>query len=48
MVDRTSTEYAPWTLVAAENKYHARVMVLKTLCDRLKAARSDTYAREQV
>ena len=38
MVDRTSTEYAPWTLVAAENKYHARVMVLKTLCERLKAA----------
>jgi hypothetical protein len=24
MVDRTSTEYAPWTLVAAESKYHAR------------------------
>jgi polyphosphate kinase 2 (PPK2 family) len=38
MVDRTSTEYAPWTLVAAENKYHPRVMVLQTLYDRLKAA----------
>ncbi len=35
MVDRTSTNYAPWTLVSAENKKHARVKVLKTICDRL-------------
>jgi polyphosphate kinase 2 (PPK2 family) len=35
MVDRTSTHYAPWTLVSAENKKHARVKVLKTICDRL-------------
>jgi polyphosphate kinase 2 (PPK2 family) len=31
MVDRTSTALAPWTLVEANNKYHARVKVLKTL-----------------
>ena len=31
MVDRTSTEYAPWTLVEANNKYFARIKVLKTL-----------------
>ncbi|MFZ5441423.1 MAG: polyphosphate:AMP phosphotransferase [Myxococcota bacterium] len=31
MVDRTSTEYAPWTLVEANNKYFARLKVLKTL-----------------
>ncbi|HUN69875.1 MAG TPA: polyphosphate:AMP phosphotransferase, partial [Burkholderiales bacterium] len=32
MVDRTSTTLAPWTLVEANNKYHARIKVLKTLC----------------
>lgn len=33
MVDRTSTEIAPWTLVEAEDKYFARIKVLKTLCE---------------
>jgi polyphosphate:AMP phosphotransferase len=32
MVDRTSTEEAPWTLVEANNKYFARLKVLDTLC----------------
>ena len=32
MVDRTSTSIAPWTLVEANNKYHARIKVIKTLC----------------
>jgi polyphosphate kinase 2 (PPK2 family) len=32
MVDRTSTPAASWTLVEANNKYHARIKVLKTLC----------------
>jgi polyphosphate kinase 2 (PPK2 family) len=32
MVDRTSTSIAPWTLVEANNKYYARIKVLKTLC----------------
>lgn len=36
MVDRTSTAAAPWTLVEANNKYHARIKVLKTLCDALE------------
>ena len=31
MVDRTSTSIAPWTLVEANNKYYARIKVLKTL-----------------
>jgi len=31
MVDRTSTSSAPWTLVEANNKYFARIKVLKTL-----------------
>ncbi len=38
MVDRTSTEIAPWTLVEAEDKYFARVKVLKTIAERLQRA----------
>ncbi len=38
MVDRTSTELAPWTLVEAEDKQYARVKVLKTIVKRLEAA----------
>jgi AMP-polyphosphate phosphotransferase len=38
MVDRTSTSIAPWTLVEANNKYHARIKVLKTLCRALENA----------
>ena len=37
MVDRTSTEIAPWTLVEANDKYFARIKVLKTLCQRIEA-----------
>ncbi len=37
MVDRTSTALAPWTLVEANNKYHARIKVLKTLCRAIEA-----------
>ena len=36
MVDRTSTAEAPWTLVEANNKYYARIKVLKTLCDAIE------------
>jgi len=35
MVDRTSTEIAPWTLVEAEDKRFARVKILKTIATRL-------------
>lgn len=38
MVERTSTERAPWVLVEAENKEHARVKVMRTVVDRLRAA----------
>jgi polyphosphate:AMP phosphotransferase len=37
MVDRTSTEIAPWTLVEAEDKRFARIKVLSTITDRLKS-----------
>lgn len=38
MVDRTSTATTPWTLVEANNKYHARIKVLKTLCEAVEQA----------
>ncbi|MGZ5050144.1 MAG: polyphosphate:AMP phosphotransferase [Methylobacter sp.] len=38
MVDRTSTEIAPWTLVEANDKNFARIKVLKTLCKEIEAA----------
>jgi polyphosphate:AMP phosphotransferase len=37
MIERNSTEYAPFTLVEAEDKYYARVKVLRTICERLEA-----------
>jgi polyphosphate:AMP phosphotransferase len=38
MVDRTSTEIAPWTLVEANDKNFARVKVLRTICERIRDA----------
>ncbi len=38
MVDRTSTEISPWTLIEANDKYFARIKVLKTLCQRIETA----------
>ncbi len=38
MIERTSTEIAPWTLVAAEDKKFARIKVLKTLVKRIEEA----------
>ncbi|MFJ4373742.1 polyphosphate:AMP phosphotransferase [Pseudomonas japonica] len=38
MVDRTSTEIAPWTLVEANDKRWARVKVLRTINEALEAA----------
>jgi polyphosphate:AMP phosphotransferase len=37
MIDRTSTEVAPWTRVAAEDKHFARITVMKTVIERLEA-----------
>ncbi|HZL45665.1 MAG TPA: polyphosphate:AMP phosphotransferase [Opitutaceae bacterium] len=38
MVMRCSTEFAPWTLVAGNDKKFARVQILKTIVDRLEEA----------
>jgi polyphosphate:AMP phosphotransferase len=37
MVDRTSTGIAPWTLVSANDKLHARIHILRTLCEAIEA-----------
>jgi polyphosphate kinase 2 (PPK2 family) len=37
MIERTSTETSPWNLIAANDKPHARVAVIETLCDRIEA-----------
>jgi polyphosphate kinase 2 (PPK2 family) len=38
MVQRTSTEWAPWHLVEANSKRHARVKVVETVVARVEAA----------
>jgi len=38
MVERTSTEYAPWTLVEANDKYYARIKILRTLARAVEGA----------
>jgi polyphosphate kinase 2 (PPK2 family) len=36
MLQHTSTPYAPWTVVEAQDKYYARVKVLKTVVDAIE------------
>ena len=38
MIDRTSTQIAPWTLIEANDKHFARVKILQTLCQQIEAA----------
>jgi AMP-polyphosphate phosphotransferase len=38
MIDRTSTDLAPWTVVEAEDKLFERIKVLKTICRTLETA----------
>lgn len=38
MVERTSTEYAPWTLIEGNDKRYARIKALKTYCERMEQA----------
>jgi polyphosphate kinase 2 (PPK2 family) len=39
MVERTSTDYAPWTLVEGDSKRYARVKVLETVITAIEGAR---------
>ena len=36
MILRTSTTYAPWTIVEADSKYYARIKILETVVWALK------------
>jgi len=36
MVERTSTEIAPWTLVESEDKLYGRIKILKAVCRRIE------------
>jgi polyphosphate kinase 2 (PPK2 family) len=36
MVERTSWPHAPWTIVEADDKYHARVKILETVADAIE------------
>ncbi len=38
MIDRTSTGQAPWIVVEANDKYFARVKVLRSVCEQLEQA----------
>ena len=38
MLIRTSTDYAPWTVVEGNSKYYARIKVLKTVIDAIEKA----------
>ena len=38
MIDRTSTDIAPWTVIEAEDKYFARIKILSTIVARMQAA----------
>lgn len=38
MIERTSNEHAPWILIPANDKYFARIEILKSLCERLREA----------
>ena len=41
MLMKTSTNYAPWIIVEGNNKYYARIKVLKTVIEALKAKLDD-------
>ena len=38
MIERTDTAYAPWTVVPADDKRYARLVVLRTVCAAIEAA----------
>jgi polyphosphate kinase 2 (PPK2 family) len=37
MLERTSTTYAPWTVVQGNCKWWARVKTLRTICEAIEA-----------
>ena len=47
MIAKTSTEYAPWTVVEGNNKLYARIKILNTVIDRLSDAVKESKRREK-
>ena len=45
MLVHTSTTYAPWIIVEGNNKYYARVKVLKTVVDAIEERLKQEDAR---
>ncbi len=41
MIERTGAGESPWTLIAAEDKRHARIAVLRSWCEKLETALDD-------
>ena len=48
MLVRTSTDYAPWTIVEGNNKYYARLKVLKTVIEMFEKRVKDLQHTERV
>ena len=48
MVERTSTEYAPWTLIEGNDKRYARIKALEVFCERLEKALEENEPRSPV
>lgn len=38
MIQRTHTDYAPWTVIEADDKKYARLKVLRTVCEAIEGA----------
>jgi AMP-polyphosphate phosphotransferase len=36
MIDRTSTEIAPWFVIEAEDKYFGRIKILRTIVEQME------------
>jgi len=47
MLEKTSTTYAPWTVVEANDKWWARVKVVKTIADRLEEGLRDGKKKKE-
>ena len=47
MIDRTDAPHAPWTIVEADDKYHARVKIVETLADAIQDRLDEAAARRR-
>ena len=37
MIDRTSTDHAPWNVIASDDKLFSRIETLEKLCERIES-----------